>query len=602
MRSTIIFAISGALAGLAIGLVLTGIATPSYDSYLMDINQYQELQKMQNLIVFFDGNMIAIVYLLFLASVSLTWFQIAGVLNSHLAGFPFRKLESPLKAWSLVIISGMIFWGALLGIGDLVESIGSVSFYNYVEILFAVVGCGLAWLIISEKGLGELSIGTLSRNWKQYATVLGQGMLFSVFCVAIFFLAMRELFSVLMIVVVEVFDPSMEASIFGYMWLLSLLVVLMGVSFMISFGLAPLFKSPWNEVKNTISQCRPAISVLAIAVVAVIVCAPIFYNKFHYKYDNLLEAADLNSLPPYKFKLVQFCHKDTRSCKNQQHKGKLSTAYKTSDWETTVDGFSMFLSDNKIPLNEGVVKKLESYILGEGEYSIYRKLALNVLPNVYRKLWHPNQAMHAYDHVAKEGVLPLGPQIIWPMLHLRWLESSAPVSEQNRKDLEKLSDPNLYYYGARYAMHLGNAWRRFGVPEKANHFYRLAEKNADQVETQNMPKKITQSTFLNGKIQGVVKMDQNKSTGIRVGLFIMEDDAKAGNINPNKYQNIVDSVLLKDNGKFVFSDLTRGDYYLALLLPEKLIDKNTVIVSRIQPVISINKTSRRYNAGDIRIQ
>lgn len=605
-RDALVYAIAGAVIALAIVAILMAIATPAYDAYFSYRSQYQEFQKMLHLASWLEP-LSSWVFVIIVPAVAVVWFRFANKLNPAFSHFPYLNNQQRLKAWLFLLISGVVFWFGLFNTSLLGDSVLSGKHNNIVEgvlHVFVMMACSsVSWLLLSSTGFGQFNPGDHKSSWKQRGACLLRGSLFALFATLAGYLLINRGFNFLFIYIVEIVDPSMETSLFGFVWMGLGLMVLMALAFVIIFGMVPIFNSEKQQLVKQINQVRPAMFALSLALLLSLIYTPIALSRHHYKYDNLVEAAGLNDVEPLRYELVQFCGDivcDTRDYKMSNKSAQIS------HWTNYVTGFSILKSDEKIPLNPHSIELLNEYILNDGKNSIYRKLAINSLPEISQKLWQPYAAVHAFDELTNQGVLPKGPTLIWPIVHLRWLEQAAPITERNRQDLLDLSNTKKYHISGKWALALARAWYRFGDRDKAQQFIALAKNTAKEHDSE-IEKGITlpeATAFSRASITGQVIIDKATPAGVRVGLFVMDmkQTGKKPRISyPGHVVRTVDSVLLDAGGKFSFTQLSDGTYYIALLVPDKLMSEDSQVKSNVPSLISLDSVHPQQDLGTITI-
>lgn len=148
VRFIVLFMLLGGVVGLSIVLILTTIAAPAYDNYILTLKEKADFEHIGNV-----GRLIPpapIVWILFLVMGASSFASFLSALNPHIKG-AIRNKTSFFKAITVVIASFLLICIA-------------VYLANIEKLIFLPLILSILWLVAGESGLaGDCS------SWKRRA-------------------------------------------------------------------------------------------------------------------------------------------------------------------------------------------------------------------------------------------------------------------------------------------------------------------------------------------------------------------------------------------------------------------------------------------------
>ncbi len=522
-----------------------------------------------------------------LSSIAL-WLLVVGQLDPALAGWRYWRLAHPWRCALRVLASGalvMIFTTRFLYVslaGDGTQPVLSAA-------ISAFMVFGLAWIIITPRRSDQNQHHGHMKRWRTLLPVFcwggAYGILLVVMCVLAFGFGYHSYISV----VAEALDRSGDISSFVLQRLVIALTLTVAVLSLVAYSVLPAFRILDGGWRYRLESSRSAVIVMAAIAGLLTISVPMVPAFFDLNKASLIEAAQLDKLSPDKLVLVQFC--GDLLCEDNAATTPKSPL-KIQPWPSQLRVISQFTSAD-VMLSEQAVPLLQDFIMNRAQSSVYRKRALLALAAIYERLWLPYQEFHVYDELERQGELPYGRALAHIWRQVRWLEQSAPVNYLTVEDLDLLSDPKLFAIQGRVAARLSEVWRRFGDAHRAEQLMTVARNTGYQAAQSAAHSGAEDFSVRNGTIVGRLRIGSGTPAGIRIALFhvsereVRENTVAAATLTDST--NVVDSILLSDDGDFSFTNLTGGYYHLAMLAPAELLSGvNDKITDKIPGMIVLD--------------
>ncbi|MFA5137909.1 MAG: hypothetical protein WC728_01660 [Elusimicrobiota bacterium] len=494
-------AVCGAVIGFIAGVTLMSLAIPDPARMIAPPDMLADLDRLALLSVFVRKAH-WLWTLLLLGAAASSWLLAAPRISPELGTFPFLQTPKPLKAWAAAAFSGM---AALFGIGLILDSFqaGCCALTEGAPAaVYAACGAllwGAAWLILRPKRAAR------SIAWGTLAGLGAAGVAYG----------LKDLFWLLFTLNVDLWTLSAEVAAGGVLRNLLLCCLIGAAGLSLALGLAAAVGAddapPFDRLK------RAALPLgLCAALAAGFGLLRLYAGRHDYGKPGLWSAAGL------KGKLMKRAY-------------VLLPGEKAAHPWTLDAHYTGFMDSGSVPAQEENLALLSGFLSGRGRASVFRNAALNAIPSICLTLWEPGRMASLYDEVLG-GLGPgFGPPMLWTLQRVSWLANRAPVTEENKRMLERFSS-----YG-------------FHLPE--NHSRNLAQGRLR----------------LQGPAPGVVRgrLSAPDANGIRVGLFLFQ----AGSLPPADpallASRIVDSRAVGKDGTFEFDRLSAGDYFLCLRVPHE---------------------------------
>src|SRR3990172_7338820 len=230
MRSLSVYGLIGAIFGVLAILILTAIAVPAYNEYLMPLAMYRDITAIAPLASVFD-KMVGWLPWTALILFVWVWWLVAGRLHPVLARLPRTGEGNLAWTWAAWIGGGLLFLMSLvlvLSMFDL-DLLGMGGRADALKWIVVMVASALAWLLVSPQALGRFgSQHPATLSWLAIARTAGLGVLF-ILTFGLVMKAMGATFNAWFLVVTEALDRSIEPSVFGWTWLTIGMVVTMAL-------------------------------------------------------------------------------------------------------------------------------------------------------------------------------------------------------------------------------------------------------------------------------------------------------------------------------------------------------------------------------------
>ncbi len=613
MRSLSVYGLIGAIFGVLAILILTAIAVPAYNEYLMPLAMYRDITAIAPLASVFD-KMVGWLPWTALILFVWVWWLVAGRLHPALARLPRTGEGNLAWTWAAWIGGGLLLLMALVLVLSMFDLgfLGMGGRADALKWIVVMVASALAWLLVSPQALGRFgSQHPATLNWLAIARTAGLGVLF-ILAFGLVMKAMGATFNAWFLVVTEALDRSMEPSVFGWTWLTIGMVVTMALGSAVALGLLPAFVPGAGNWRARIVATRPALILAAGALVVGAVSLPVLSRIDYLGNKRLVDVAELSGIRPFSFRLVKFCA--DKNCRESKDRSA-NPALKTGKPIVQVASYGSLRDGGYVPLHPDTVAALERFVAGKGTNSVLRKSAMMGATEVYKALWQPHEMYRLVDRFTRQGSMKHG-SLIDTQIRLAWLMRAAPINAETRAMLEELSDDKRYFIGTRATVRLAAAWARFGDMKRAEGLLASARKTSpgkyDHI-------KLVPGGQINGQLSGRIVVAGSTSDGIRAGLFrqtedptkkVSPDDLRKqklskGSVPGFAYPGIsllTESTVLKADGRFAFRNLGAGEYYLAILLPdEKLKDKARLTGTNVPDLIKLSAAAPRRDVGVIRL-
>ena len=444
--------------------------------------------------------------------------------------------------------------------------------------VFFFFGIGLLWFITGEMGwAGDFSswkVGVQEKRAKPFLSFILGGItgiaafgLYSLF---------NWSFNKYFLLVSEVLDKSAETSYLGFKLLAYEYMFMSSVSLGILSGLitslSPTYKTAAQRLTRLIF---PAI-LIAILISVILIT----YNNAVTKYDlgkkSLAEAVGVPEKASLSKTIVLF----------------LPDRVILQEWPMQSKGLS-FIGSNTIELSYENLKKVEDYIAGHKDGSVYNYAARDALMKGFYGLWDVKNAVEQqfknFDDILLHRLMIIS--------QLRYL----PVTQDNLNSLRSFSDESKWYIGSRYMLRIAEAFMHFGLIDEAKAWVEKAKAKGEDV---------SKVTFLNdriltdGKITGSIKVNGKPPANTKVALLkYTEGFAKIEDTSlPNR---LLDVRELDSSGKFAFDMLGKGNYTLAVMTDKETIPydlpKDKLNIYTYSTVLKLGADNPVVNIGDINI-
>jgi len=583
-------------------------------SGLISVALYDEKLQVPTLVSFINGiSKPAVLLGIMLLVTSVSWYVITGRLNPALRGLLFSGGRGSVKAWVIVVGSGLIFWaGVIFGLNTSydfvitgffgfwrINAFGSINDFWGINDTFtwppAILAGGLAWLLISPQGLSNLR----NNNWRSKRTAvmlltLVQGALYMLligltilffrrYCVGdIFYFLNTGLWSsYFMDTPVTVMLESIA------------IIAAFSISYMLLFGLLPLFIPESGTFSERIKNARSGWYFSIFLLVASVICMPYLISTKVILNPTLAEAAGLQNVLPPTFRSLRFCN-DLACGKYWSNFGKENSGIrydKSGEPYVLQPRISSYGKYGSIPLNMEAIQLLEKFALSAEKNDVMRKLAVYAVNDMYFGLDLPRLA-----YAFKQKSLSQGHNFLdssGNSMTLFQLANSLPVDRETRAMLEFYSNENLFHHRAVDLKLLAMAWARVGDMDRAK-IYAGRARSIDPKQFASL--EVSPSKITHGSISGRLEIDKHETSGIRVEVWRKREGSDSSNLI------FCDHVVIGADGRFVFNNLTDGEYILGMQMPLSVVEKNdTLFGKNIPNKIVLDKAHPRQDVGVIQL-
>ncbi len=563
------------LVAAACGIVLAGYIVsvlfaftgPDDSESLVLKTQYLEFKNIRNLAnnmtehfwIFQLADLIALVTLLWL---------VFSLLNPAYRLRNLRRIQRPLLALLLFITAAIILITAV-PVTRVSEQLFGAEFNLFASLVPPAVATGVAWLLISPTGFARFDKTAGRPSAKQLLGTFSLGTLFGLLCGMILMSLTSDRFINFLFSLSEALDPSIEPSLVGW-WLLTAGFALpMAAGLTVAVGLLPLFTPGHAGWRLRLAAARCGIIfTVALAFIFVLI-KPWVDDTLHTDSKSLVAAAGLHDIKPTGYTFVRFCTGGVCAGKKTRRCGNIDT-YAVPRTSSSV---GMIVRSSDYPLNPAIIPRLQKFVTGNGSRSIYRKAAINAVSDIYDSLLMPEKAFESQFRFESLGILPSGPYAFWLTKHLHWLATRAPLTADNKSQLQRYLSSARYRFKGVSAETLIKALVRFGLVQQAQRAYAEYKKSLRDSDTGGSL--LTPPALRSGRIHGSIKINGAAPERIRVALY--KNPTAPRHYSANK---IVSSTVPDKDGRFEISHLTDGTYHITLLVPSALLPAGTLIDGR----------------------
>lgn len=614
-------ALCGAYAGWMSACVMIAIAAPHFPEYLMPLEAAREFAKMSELGTL--ANHTTLWGCLGVLVVAWGLFLAARQINPWLPRLPFTAAPVPAAAWMC-----LLFWGAFLmaGMGLLFNETGrGERGIDPYAIAIGAACCAASWLFISPQGfagrfadralvaattaagllaglaldlvpvffvfrLGEghiespyalaglavatmllllapaMAAGLKLAAWlrlrlesagaakaadvqRDYLSTALHGLLFAAAIYAVADCCERA-FDFLFRLNVQVWTRSVEPRFDGMLRNVLIVCSIGAAACALGTGLAASLAADGSSWR---ARARRA---LAPALLAALLAASLkaLHHRAVTRHDwrggGLTLAAGLSPNPaPRTLIVLGF--------------DKIPTAT-MRPWPMTVRTYGDW---TPIPATEENASALKRYIAGQGRQSRYWIEAVTAIPRIYAVMWNQQRALQALEDIESADFVS-GSSLLWQGFRLLWLAKYCPITDANREQLARLSNPGRFSIPKGPATRLAQGWWRFGDLARARQWLETAKRlGASPLDIGDVV--LSGEVLLKGIIRGRVSIPGTPLTGVTIGLVRLGEKESTVPTPPmhSEFWRLVDSRPAGTGGSFRFENLTDGRYALMLLLP-----------------------------------
>lgn len=582
MKREIAFIASMIILGIVFGMgtvaIVGAIAVPSSIGVILTQAEKADYELMSLRFDWVANNPYVILYIVIVFVVTACILLLAN-LNPNFKN-KYKGKTAKLKLSAVLLCSLVCFLFLLIPPTSFYFSIYSAPppLDNTTAFVFFFLGMGLLWFIAGETGwAGDFSswkMGVQGKGAKPFLSFILGGII-GIAAFGLYYL-FKWSFYKYKFLVLEVLGESGEVSYPGFKLLVYELMFMSSVCLGILSG----FVTSLSPTHKTAAQRLTRLIFPAILLAILIPVILITYNNAVTKYDlgkkSLAEAVGVPEKASLSKTIVLF----------------LPDRAVLQEWPMQTKG-SSFIGTYAIELSYENIKKVEDYIAGHKDGSVYNYVARDALMRGYSGLWDVKNEVEQLFKNSKE-ILMFRLILI---SQLRYL----PVTQDNLNYLKYFSDEGKWYIGSRYALRIAEAFMHFGMVDEAKAWAEKAKAKGEDV---------SKITFLNdrvltdGKITGSIKVNGKPPANTKVALlrytegFAKIDDASL----PNR---LIDVRELDSSGKFAFDTLGKGNYTLAIMTDKETIPydlpKDKLNVNTYSTVIRLGADNPVLNLGDINI-
>lgn len=590
----------GAALGWLTSLTLLAVAAPNFSRAMIPVrlaDGYAGLESVALLAMRYQWLWLGLAVFALAAA----WYATARVINPRLPEFPFLDAPRPGLAWASFAAAGMLLGGGLAcvaaGTPDPFTDAALHTPPGMGLIVMGVASCALGWVIISPEGCArDFSDWSpdVAPNIHRYIRAGLKGAVLG----AIAALAARWVAKtawVIFVHVADLWDFSVEPTGSGA-WMLTAAFTLLGAwSFALVLGwvpvLAPEDPPPDGRLK---AAAGPIVLTAALAVLYAGLVGQA-RARSDWGAESVLQAAELPDKTSRGMTLVTL----------GVMRGKKNVA--ADQWRMSVRSYCL-RGSARVPATEQNAKSLMRFLIDKGKRSIYRNCAVWALPTVYAELWRPEYAVRSHLKTLDVMGPGFGPPLIHTMVTLSWLTQYAPATDSNKRLLSELSDPGRYRIPPRAALQLARGWHRFGDFSEARRwadFAREAGADAESLAELDISPK---AVLTDGVIRGRIRIGKEPAGDrVRVGLFTITARPAVGAYAPASgtlHNRLTAAVQPGRDGSFEFRDLPKGAYFLAMLVPSRIIppDAEDVAADRHPGIIRLSSSARTADTGTITLE
>ncbi len=296
------------------------------------------------------------------------------------------------------------------------------------------------------------------------------------------------------------------------------------------------------------------------------------------RYASLSEAASLTVFNEEDRSRAQFVLTDIK------HKKK-EPKHVHTDCCCHSTGEHFYLEEN--------VKKLNDYLDRQnGKITVYTFEAMEMRRRIAESYWLVDESREIMmKNIKGKADLFNSYELLRSLIH-------APVTEQNRKLLENLSDEEQFHIGKLGgSLKLAKLWASFSEKEKSETWFAWYKKARIEMYMEEQEGDYAFASMTDGRLSGRVKGSEIK--GARVGLFMFwKDDSLNSGGKLRIYGKPRAAMELRTDGIFEFTNLIEGSYYFGLLLPRDVKGQFDV---KGGGVFEISEKTPVVNVGTIKV-
>ncbi len=319
--------------------------------------------------------------------------------------------------------------------------------------------------------------------------------------------------------------------------------------------------------------------VMAIALLAGQTLTNYLNNTLDMRYTSLNEAAGLNILdtpPPAKRFLLL-----------NDNAGNDTNSTVIVEWNRRVDKL-VYADDlnESVDLVEANVENLKKYIQKD-VHTHYSNVAVDALKEI-KKI---DLDIDGYREVSLESMYKGGTFMNAILLTLT-LNNNIPVTENNLRFIQALSNEDDFYIAGDNAYLLARLWISFEDEKKAKYFYDRATATSTSRFRwyDSWDELLQQYRFNKGRISGKVSgLDQPT----QVVLVDCKTPDKQATLSFYKIKAVATT---SDTGEFSFENLVKGEYTLAVVIPD-----SKQIINKPEEVVHISISEERPEVDDLSI-
>ena len=585
MKKEIAFIASMIILGIALGIgivaIMGAISVPGYTGMILTQSEKADFELMSQKFLWLAKNPYIIAIILILLIV-ITGILLFANLNPHFRN-KFKEKTARLKA-SAVLLTSL---GCLLLLFVPATNFFSFLFSDFLfshardniaVFLFFFLGTGLLWFIAGETGwAGDFSswkMGVQGKQARPVASFILGGIIGSA-AFGLYYL-FNWSFNKYFVLVSEVLDKSGETSYLGFKLLAYYLMFISSISLGILGGLITALSPTYKTTRQRI--VRFIFPAMLLAVLISVIAGT--YQNAVTNYDlgkkNLAEAVGIPEKASVSKTIIMFTP------------NKIGI----QEWPLKIE-VNNLMGTNTIELSYENLKKVEGYVAGHKEGSVYNYTACEALTNGHYGLWDVKKGIE--QQFKNSG------EVIFPRLLLISKLNQLPITQENLSYLRTFTDESKWHIGGKFAIKIAFAFMHFGEVEKAKALVRKAQEKGEDIS------KITffnEKILKDGKITGNIKVNGKSPANTKVGLLrYSKSFEKIDNIT--LVLRLLDARDIGNSSRFEFNHLGKGEYVLAVMTDKETIPYNLpsekLRVANSPGVIKLDVNKPSINLGNINI-
>jgi hypothetical protein len=552
MKKEIAFIASMIILGIALGIgivAIMAIAVPSYAGLILTHAEKADFELMSQKFSWIAKNpypLFGILILFIMTTGSLFFVN----LNPNFKN-TYKEKTARLKSAAVLLLSGGCLLLLLVPVTNILNLFSGFLLpwaqNNIAVFLFFFLGTGLLWFIAGEMGwAGDFSSWKMGVQGKQAMPVASfiLGGIIGSAAFGLYYL-FNWSFDKYFILVSEVLDKSGETSYLGFKLLANYLMFFLSMSLGIMAGLITAFSPTYKTTRQRVVRLIFPAMLLAVLIPVILSTYQNAVKKYDLGKKNLAEAVGIPEKASVSKTIVMFT---------------LNKAV-IQEWPLKIE-VNNLMGTNTIELSYENLKKVEGYVAGHKEGSVYNYTAREALTNGYYGLWDVKKGIE--QQFKNSG------EVIFPRLLLISKLNQLPITQENLSYLRTFTDESKWHIGGKFAIKIAYAFMHFGEVEKAKALVKKAQEKGED---------ISKITFLNekilkdGKITGSIKVNGKSPANTKVGLLrYSESFEKIDNIT--LVLRLLDVRNLDATGRVSFNHLGQGEYVLAIMTNKEGIPYN----------------------------